>query len=186
MRRELVERAQSGHSGRYPPLYCVSVLEADKERLVVPFYLQMMRTNAVGDGDELADEIAVLAHEISVGDVLELLRSDWRPRVMGAWFAAARDEIEIGDGVLASLDTCYGSLTSPPLVTAALVHGRPKTREHLNSYVERDMANEWGAANFALAAIEHLDGKATQGIVADTDRGALSAMLNLASRLRRG
>lgn len=161
------------------------MLEADKQRLIAPYYMRMMSTNVVGEGDDLATEVAALAQTLSVADVVELLRSEWRPRVMGAWFGGARTEIAVGDEVLASLDTCFGSLTSPPLVVAALLHRRPTTAERLIRYVERDRANGWGSAGFALAAVEYLRGPAEDGLLStDADRRTLAAMLEFGSRLR--
>ena len=84
-----------------------------------------------------------------------------------------------------SLGTCFGSLTSPPLVTAALVHAGPNTIEALQAYIERDASNGWGAGGFAVAAIERLGGTATDAIADDDDRQELAAMLVVARRIRR-
>jgi Family of unknown function (DUF6000) len=161
------------------------VLEARRNVLVQPFYLQMMRLNAVQAGSEMTEMIASVAADVTVTEIVTLLRSDWRPRVMGAWFATAHDAAGIAEAVVDSLGTCFGSLTSPPLVTAALVHAGPTTLEALRAYVERDASNGWGAAGFAVAAIELLGGAVTAAIADDDDHQHLVAMLDIAARIRR-
>jgi len=159
------------------------VLDELVQRFVQPYYLHMMRTNAVDLDDRLAEEVRALGREIPVSDVFELLQSHWRPRVMGAWFAAARTEVDFCEAVLESLDTCRGSLTAAPLAVAALVHVGPTTLQHIADYAERDAAKGWGAAGFAVAAIEHLTGAEAAGPVEENDRQRLTAMLHLALRL---
>ena len=54
-------------------------------RYVQPFYLKMMRTNAVDCGLTLAFDIAAVGRTARPEDVITLLRGSWRGRVMGAW-----------------------------------------------------------------------------------------------------
>lgn len=151
--------------------------------LVQPFYLDMMRDNATRAADDILDEVARTASAVTDGEILELLSLDWRPRVMGAWYATTRSGPRIAEAVLESLDTCLGSLTSPPLVTATLVHAAPTAVEHLRTYVERDVSNRWGGAGVAAAALERLGAPVAEGIAEDHDRHCLAALVAIAAGL---
>src|SRR5260370_40073391 len=58
-----------------------------RARFVQPFYLRMMRLNSIQYGPRLAADIVVAGRTASPADVISLLGSNWRERVMGAWFA---------------------------------------------------------------------------------------------------
>ena len=100
-------------------------MSPDEDRLVAPFYLDMMGTNAIEYADaELLRSVAALGRDASVVDVVWLLRGAWRPRVMGAWFSLLHDSDAVTRAVLQSLETSVGSLTAPPLATYAACMGR--------------------------------------------------------------
>jgi hypothetical protein len=138
--------------------YVPGVLRSDEDRLVKPFYLDMMGINAIqyADADVLRNVLAV-GREASAADVVWLLRSEWRPRVMGAWFSLLHDDEAVTRAVLRSLETSAGSLTAPPLAVAAVLlanHGAAKGA--LADYLVRDVSHDWGSAGFVGAALEHL------------------------------
>jgi hypothetical protein len=63
-------------------------------RYVSPFYLQLMGGNlarlAPDARETLRAEFHACAAELSEGELLQMLRSSWRPSTIGAWFVAAR------------------------------------------------------------------------------------------------
>src|SRR5688500_14801135 len=60
----------------------------DEDRFVAPFYLAMMGTNAIEHAEaDLLRRVVAVGRDASAGDVVWLLRGEWRPRVMGAWFS---------------------------------------------------------------------------------------------------
>jgi len=148
------------------------------ERFVQPFYLQMQRINAI-DADVLPDVIDA-AMTASASEVIELLRGEWRPRVMGAWFSVRHDDPTVTSELLQSLRTSQGSLTSPPLATAAVLVAGDGAIESLEAYLEADLNAQWGAAGFVTAAIEHLIGEVT----ASPDREDFASMMRIAAQIR--
>jgi len=158
------------------------------ERTVVPYYLSMMATNAVEYGAGLVDEIASVGRAISDGDVVSLLRSDWRPRVMGAWFAPLHDDPDVRTAVLASLESSSGRLTLPPLAAVASVLCGADAVESLRTYRAADIESQWGAAPFVDATIERLGAppvlESSESLARDEDRRALDELVGLVERLR--
>jgi hypothetical protein len=77
-------------------------------------------------------------------------------RVMGAWFALLLDDHSVTDAVLQALSTSHGSLDAPPLAAAAVILGGAWALAALETYYAADLANEWGAAGIAAAAIDQL------------------------------
>jgi len=126
------------------------------ERCVVPYYLNMMSCNAVEYGPRLVDEIASVGRSVTDEDVVGLLRGDWRPRVMGAWFAPIHDNADVRSALLASLESSAGRLTSPPLAAVAAVLCGTDALDSLRIYRAADIASQWGAAPFIDATIERL------------------------------
>lgn len=154
-------------------------------KLVTPFYLKMMRLNAVENGLEIAPSILAASRGVTVDDVVALLRDPWRATVMGAWFGALRDEEDVVDAVLSALAGSHGSLDAPPLaVTAVLIAGE-RAVPALTTYLQRDSSARWGAAGFVAAAVRHLGG--LTGVEPSTrDVDDFHAMLRVASMLRHG
>ncbi len=158
------------------------------ERCVEPFYLRMMRLNAMEDGPALVDDIAAVGHSVTANDVVTLLRSAWRERVMGAWLATTHDVPIVRTALLQSLESSAGSLSSPPLATVAVLLCGPESLDSLRRYRTADLANEWGAVGFIDAAIEYLgeplnpDSDAPRS--RPEDRSNLASLLAVAERLR--
>jgi hypothetical protein len=109
-------------------------------RYVTPFYLHMMRVNAVQCGPALLDDIASVGADALASDVIGLLRLGWRERVMGAWYAVGVGGPDVTAAVLEALRTSGGSLDAPPLATAAVVLAGPAALDtvsrHRQSWVQ--------------------------------------------------
>ncbi|MDA0171825.1 DUF6000 family protein [Solirubrobacter taibaiensis] len=132
-------------------------MSPDEDRFVAPFYLAMMGTNALQYAEaDLLRRVVAVGRDASVVDVVWLLRGEWRPRVMGAWFSLLHDSEAVTRAVLQSLETSHGSLTAPPLAVAAVVLANHEAQSALAAYVARDVLHDWGSAAFVGAAMEHL------------------------------
>lgn len=110
-----------------------------EERLVTPFYLQMMNCNALEHAEPLWADLVRVGQEASLTDVQwQLRRGEWRPMVMGAWFSLGFDADEVGSDLLAAMARSAGAFTAPPLAVAcALVLGRD-AHEELARYAQRE------------------------------------------------
>jgi hypothetical protein len=163
----------------------VPVLPEHRIELATPFYLKMMRLNALEYGADLLPEIAKKGALLDAADVIELLRDSWRLTVMGAWFALLHDDAAVTAAVLDALEASAGSLTSPPLAVTAVVLAGRNAIPALEAYAASDDANGWGACGFAAAAAKYLGGSVGCGR-SDTnaDTEDFDAMLALAQRLR--
>jgi hypothetical protein len=158
--------------------------EQRAERLVSPFYLRMMRSNAVRQPEELLTGIAARGAELSSGEVIALLRSPWRERVMGGWFAVLSDDPDVTTAVLASLATSLGYLTSPALAAVAVTLAGPEASSALLAYAANDVENNWGACGEVAAALEHIGVVTEICQASDDDRATFIGLLDVASRLR--
>src|SRR5260370_28458397 len=110
-----------------------------RARFVQPFYLKMMRLNAIQYGPRLAADIVVAGRTASPADVISLLGSNWRERVMGAWFALLQADPSVTEAVLQALSTSHGSLDAPPLPAPAVTPPSappPRTSEALAARAE--------------------------------------------------
>ncbi len=154
------------------------------DKLVLPFYLRMMATNALQNNDAFLRRVVRAGHNASSGDVVALLRDPWRATVMGAWLAVFHDEDAVTEVVLEALRASLGRLTAPPLATAAVLLSGPSAIPALQAYVREDIENRWGSADFVAAALQCLG--ATMATPQPTDAGVeeFSAMLSLAQRLQ--
>jgi hypothetical protein len=125
-----------------------------ESRAVKPFYLKMMGLNTLHYEVPWKD-LRRLSGKTSDAEVVTLLRGLWRPRVMGAWLSAGREERPAAE-LLASLETSAGSLTAPPLAAVA-VHGLGHTAiPALRAYLEIDLQHQHGSAGFIAAMMETL------------------------------
>jgi hypothetical protein len=155
-----------------------------EERYVKPFYLHMMRLNALSDGSEHLAEVRSAGRSLDPEIVVGLLRSHWRPRVMGAWYALFHDPAVIGTELLRSLETSSGDLTAPPLAAVSVAQMQRDALSALEKYITVDLAHGYGAAGFAVAAIEHLGGSSSQTESTDESRTYFARMLAVAETLR--
>lgn len=156
---------------------------------VVPFYLHMMRRNAAGEGVP-EERLLSAARTIAPDEVLALLRDpNWRPQVMGAWFSVRHAAPDVVDGVLQALRASRGSLTAPPLATAAAVLAGAASVDALRAYLRVDLAHHLGSDGFIAATLEHLgaplDDAEHPGLqVSPADREALRRLLARAHQIR--
>lgn len=159
------------------------------EVFVEPFYLSMMRLNALRADQALLERAARAATVLSVPDVLHLLRGGaWREEVMGAWYALSRPgDAAVRAAVLDVLATqCAGDLTSAPLTTAAVVlAGRDAVgavETFMNRVPRAELADN--ARGFCAAAAEFARGHGSRAMPRPTeaDRDHLGGMLHIAAR----
>lgn len=152
-----------------------------ERRCVLPFYLKMMGLNALSH-DVPFDTLRILARETTDDEVVQLLGSNWRPRVMGAWLASGRTQ-RLAATLLKSLETSLGSLTAPPLAAVALHDLGAEAVPSLKTYLRLDLEHQWGSARFVAAVLERLDATPTGVAIDDQDRTAVDGMLSVARRL---
>jgi hypothetical protein len=152
-----------------------------ERRCVLPFYMTMMRLNALSD-DVPFDALGEVARGTTDDEVTVLLASAWRQRVMGAWLASGRAQ-RLEAALLKSLETSAGSLTAPPLATVALDGLGAKAVPSLKTYLQQDLKHELGSASFVAAVLERLDATPTGVAVNDQDRRDVDGMLVIARRL---
>jgi hypothetical protein len=154
-------------------------------RYVAPFYLQMMGLNALNYWQEEVEAMRTLAPALTVEDLTRLLRSEWRPRVMGAWFALFRPPSVVGPELLRSLETSGGGLTAPPLATVATHMLGDAALPSLMRYAATEEASRDGSGLFVAAAIEALGAAPAGPPARDEDRVAFATMLSIAGQLPR-
>jgi Family of unknown function (DUF6000) len=152
-----------------------------EQRCVLPFYMTMMGLNALSHEVPFV-VLRELAQETTDDEVVMLLASAWRPRVMGAWLASGRSE-RLEAALLKSLETSAGSLTTPPLATVALHDLGTKGVPSLQKYLRQDVEHQWGSTSFVAAVLERLDAAPTGVVIDDQDRRAVEGMLTVARRL---
>ncbi|MCG5462726.1 DUF6000 family protein [Micromonospora sp. MED01] len=158
------------------------------DRYVVPFYLDMMGTNALRYGPPLIPALAELSGDASPADVIALLQDSWRPRVMGAWYAIRVGGPDVCAAVLQALATSRGSLDAPSLTTAAVVLNGPGAVEALQQYFTEDQAQGWGAGGVTAAAADYLrrhhQVATPLPLPTDSDRDTFTALIDIARRLQ--
>lgn len=155
-----------------------------ERRYVQPFYMTMMRLNALRC-EVPFDALRDAARQITDYDATLLLHSDWRPRVMGAWFASGRAE-RLETALLRGLEASGGSLTAPPLATVVGRELGAKAVPSLRAYLQRDLEREWGSASFVAAVLERLGVVQADVAIGGRDRSDLDQMLIVARRLAEG
>ena len=158
-------------------------MTALEERAVDPFYLKMMRLNALEYSSELWPGLVAAASDVTLDDAKWLLRvGAWRPVVMGGWFSVRFPAEDIGEDLRRAMGRSSGSFTAPPLAVACVVVCGTDALPEMGGYVQRDPAQD-GSAGFVAAAIEYLDGPLV-GTVTDQDRQDFAGLLQVANNLR--
>jgi hypothetical protein len=158
------------------------------DRCVVPFYLDMMGTNAIRYGQPLITALAEASRGVTPAQVTALLRDGWRPQVMGAWYSVTVAGPEVTTAVLHALATSRGALDAPSLATAAVVLAGPEAIEALERYFAADQARGWGASGIIAAAADHVRRHhhvaTLLPLPTDADRDTFTALLDIARRLQ--
>lgn len=152
-----------------------------ERRCVLPFYLKMMGLNALTHNVPFGALLEV-ARATTDDEVVMLLASAWRPRVMGAWLASGRTE-RLEAALLKSLETSKGSLTAPPLATVTLHGLGAKAVPSLRTYLRQDLEHQLGSASFVAAVLERLGATPTGVAIDDQYCRAVDGMLTIARRL---
>ena len=153
-----------------------------EERAVLPFYLKMMRLNALHHAFDLWPELVTEAKAVTLDDAKWLLGvGAWRPVVMGAWFSVRFPAAEIGQELRRAMTASQGSLTAPPLAVACVVVSGIDAVPEMGQYVEADPGQD-GSTGFVAAGIEYLGGPSS-GSVADEDRQAFKRLVHVATSL---
>jgi len=158
------------------------------DRCVVPFYLDMMGTNAIRYGQPLTTALADASRGVTPAQVTALLRDGWRPQVMGAWYSVTVAGAEVTTAVLHAVATPRGALDAPSLATAAVVLAGPEAIEALERYFAADQAKGWGASGIIAAAADHVRRhhhvNTSLPAPSKTDQDTFAALLDVARRLR--
>ena len=161
--------------------------EAEK-RFVLPYYLKMMGLNAA-HADAHLDPVVLAgvtgsAHVVDHETVVRFLRSEWRPRVMGAWYAVCQNREAIQAELMRSLETSAGSLTAPPLAIAAAFLFGAEAIPSLTAYVASEAAARDGSGSFVQMVADHVAGRPAE---ADGRLdGYVERMLAIAAHIARG
>lgn len=130
----------------------MSLSAAQIDVLIAPYYLAMAGWSAPTADDALLASVRAAAGQVGDDTVRTMLRIDWRPGVMGAWFAVAKSDPAFSDDVHDSLLTCHGTLTSVPLVAAILTYPSARTMDVLVGHYCDDMERQLGGAKLLAAA----------------------------------
>lgn len=150
---------------------------------VVPYYQKMMGCNG-RNAMRLWPALAESARVVTVDDVSYLLRTAlWRPVVMGAWFSLVVPAEEIRDDLLAAMARSRGSLTAPPLATAATVVAGARAVPAMTAYLDFIMDRPDGSQDFVAAAMEHV-GAEPPIVPGEERRQMFRDLLGVALRLR--
>ena len=155
-----------------------------REQLVVPFYLKMMRRNVLWRVNPPLDSFVRAADAATPADVVALLGDAWRECAVGAWMALRHDTPDVRAALLRALASSFGSLTAPPLATAAVYLCGDESLTSLKTYIHRDVPNSWGAAGTIAAAIEFLGEEGTVHQPSDDDRAAFAGLMKYAERIK--
>lgn len=133
-------------------------MDAFTQTFVKPHYMRLMGLGALRHGLADAPEVRRLAGLLPPSRVNELLAADWRERVVGAWYAVAHPTPAVRAAVLRSLETSAGSLTAPPLATAAVF---------LNGSAALPALCTYGSGRFVAAVIETFGGPTPEHLVTE-------------------
>jgi hypothetical protein len=126
------------------------------EKYVVPFYSISITT----DNNELLQQFASTSREVTADIVAKMLGEfDWRPRIVGAFFAAINDYKELDDLLgrhLVKSEVCYAG---GGYCLALAILGTPHAKEVLITYLDYYLQRQdlWFDQVDAFCALEHLD-----------------------------
>lgn len=161
--------------------------EAALKSLVAPYYLKLMGTGIARADDRLLRSVGRSSRRVTDEQVLLMLQGTWRPLVMGAWYAIARNDSRLTVPVHDALESCLGHLTSPALITATLFYPSPRTSALLQDYAAVDRERSWGMSQLAEVAIQHLESPNSLSEGADSQQASaqLRELLLRGDQLRR-
>lgn len=159
-------------------------MDSIEDRLVLPFYLDMMGSNAIEHFRTRSDQLIGAGRASTSDDVVRLLRTPWRHQVMGAWFALFHDDERVDAAVLDALAGSDGTLTAPPLSVVAITLVGEGSLEALHACARRDVERDLGACAFVAAAIEHLAGTPVSCAATESSRAHFPQLLDVAAELR--
>ena len=160
-------------------------LSTVEQAFVKPFYLKMLRSNALILSDDLWSQIVDAGRVVTVADVSSMLRSGtWRPVLMGAWFSLAVPTASIVDDLIAAMSASRGSLTAPPLSAASTLLAGAAAVPAMMNYIHyiTDPRIRDGSEALVAAAVEQL-GEDPGISVTDHARQSFNDLCNVASQL---
>lgn len=172
-------------------------MSSAEKRLVAPFYLDMMRSNALWLDDRQRRRLVRRGRTARLEDVRYLLAGGslqvpqvdgvflhWRPVVMGAWLSLRFKPGEVKDALLHALAHSLGDLTALPLASATVILVGPESATALRSNQLRSMDREAHTVAYLDAALESL-GEAPRNAVDDDVRASFTELLAFGRQLRK-
>jgi hypothetical protein len=127
-----------------------------RQALVVPFFVEMMGTNArTADAPVLA-AVASAGRSSTVKEVVALLEGERHECAMGAWYSLAHDPRHVGSAVEAAFRRSEGFFSAPALTVALVVLKQHTAIPVMREFLRRDTNEDVGAWGFVRAAAEHL------------------------------
>lgn len=152
---------------------------------VQPFYMKVPSASADDEAvAALLPRLRTLAMDLSRGDIVSMLKMQWRIQSVGTWFAIARCDPSFSDPIHDGFDACYGHLTSPSLVAAALIYPSERTAEVLTAYRERAMAGGYETAGSVVDVALHRISGGVPGELNPRAQERLDALLARAHQLQ--
>jgi hypothetical protein len=121
-----------------------------------------------------ASILAEKARRATASEVLWMLGSHWRPRLVGAWFSMIHRGPWIDAPRRESLRTSIGSLTAPDLGYAAARRFGADALPDLHQYQARAARENFGGLSEISALIESLGGRSKFAESTEGDREALT------------
>ncbi|KQR51043.1 hypothetical protein ASF88_17765 [Leifsonia sp. Leaf336] len=154
-------------------------------RYVRPFYMNWMRENPTHRDASVAQipELRARAFELDLDEISAMLSMQWRIQVVATWCAIARADSRLSGAVHNGFAHCYGTLTAPALITAALVYPNVTTATALRAYRECDNENKYGGHGLVSAALRRISAEAPLAAPTEDD-GTLVRLLEISHQLQ--
>ncbi len=154
-------------------------------RYVRPFYMNWMRENPTYRDGSVAQipELRARAFELDLDEISAMLSMQWRVQAVAAWCAIARADSRLSGAVHNGFENCYGTLTAPTLITAALIYPNDTTAQVLRAYRERDSANRYGGDGLISAALRRINAEATLDAPTEDD-DTIGRLLEISHQLQ--